>query len=89
MTLKITGTNKIANAYHDFKDVEGFAHVATLKEIQVNSGNLNVPMYVRGHIVRDEQGEYGANGLGKAISEWQDSSESLDKAISDLLKRME
>jgi len=80
---------KIANTYHDFKNVEGFACVATLKEIQANGGNLNVPLYVRGHIVRDEQGEYGAYGLGKAISEWQDSSESLEKAISDLLKRME
>jgi type I restriction enzyme M protein len=80
---------KIANAYHDFKDIEGFACVATLKEIQANGGNLNVPLYVRGHVVRDEQGKYDANGLEEAISNWQESSEKLSSSVNELLNQLE
>jgi len=37
---------KIAKAYHDFKDIEGFARVVGLQEIRGNDYNLNVTLYV-------------------------------------------
>lgn len=37
---------KIAKAYHEFKDVEGFAKVVDLKEVRENNYNLNVTLYV-------------------------------------------
>ena len=37
---------KIVRAYHDFQDVERFAHVADLSEIQGNDFNLNISRYV-------------------------------------------
>lgn len=87
--LKPEHQKRIANAYHDFKDIEGFAVVATLKEIQANGGNLNVPLYVRGHVTRDEKGEYAVNSLGKTIAAWSESSKSLKSAIGSLLKNLE
>jgi len=36
---------KIAKAYHEFKDVEGFARVVDLKEVRENDYNLNVTLY--------------------------------------------
>src|SRR5690349_6975281 len=38
---------RIADAYHAFQDIQGFANVATLYEIRANEGNLSVPLYVR------------------------------------------
>ncbi len=38
--------DKIAKAYRGFKDVERFAHVAELEEIQGNDFNLNISRYV-------------------------------------------
>ena len=37
---------KIINAYKNRKDIEKFAHVATLDEIKANDYNLNIPRYV-------------------------------------------
>jgi type I restriction enzyme M protein len=81
--------NRIANVYHDFKDIEGFAKVASLSEIQDNSGNLNVPLYVRAHVVSDKKGEYSTDGLKETISIWQESSKSLTKAVKSLLNELE
>lgn len=38
--------DKIVKAYRGFKDVERFAHVAELEEIQGNDFNLNISRYV-------------------------------------------
>ena len=32
--------------YHDYRDVEGVAHVVTLDDIAANDHNLNIPRYV-------------------------------------------
>jgi len=37
---------KIVTAYRDFEDVERFAHVAGLGEIEANDFNLNISRYV-------------------------------------------
>ncbi|MSU09829.1 type I restriction-modification system subunit M, partial [Veillonellaceae bacterium WCA-693-APC-5D-A] len=38
--------DKIVKAYHERKDVEKFAHLASFEEIQENDFNLNIPRYV-------------------------------------------
>ncbi|MCB4758784.1 MAG: type I restriction-modification system subunit M [Sulfurovum sp.] len=37
---------KILQTYHDRKEIEKYAHIASLKEIQENDYNLNIPRYV-------------------------------------------
>jgi type I restriction enzyme M protein len=37
---------KIAKAYHEFKDIEGFARVVDIREVRENDYNLNVTLYV-------------------------------------------
>jgi type I restriction enzyme M protein len=44
---------KIAEVYHGFREEEGFSRVVSLKEIEENDYNLNVPFYV----MQDEGGE--------------------------------
>jgi type I restriction enzyme M protein len=86
--LKPEHQERVADAYHAFKDVEGFAKVASLADIRANDGNLSIPLYVRGKAVGDEKGEYAADGLKEAVRAWNESSEDLDIAIDELVKSL-
>lgn len=44
--LRESDINKIVAAYEQRKDVDKFAHVATMTEIENNGFNLNIPRYV-------------------------------------------
>jgi type I restriction enzyme M protein len=87
--LKPEHQGRVADAYHAFKDVEGFAKVASLADIRANDGNLSIPLYVRGKAVSDEKGEYAADGLKKAVKEWEQSSVELKTTVDNLLKILE
>jgi len=87
--LKPEHQDRIANAYHDFKDVGGFARVASLEDIRTNDGKLSIPLYVRGRLVNEEQGEYATDGLRASIKDWEQSSARLQDTISDLLRKLE
>ena len=86
--LKPEHQERIADAYHDFKVIEGFAKVAVLEDIRANDGNLSIPLYVRGKAVSEERGEYATNGLREAVKAWEESSERLQKTISGLLRTL-
>jgi type I restriction enzyme M protein len=86
--LKPEHQERVANAYHDFKDVEGFAKVASLDDIRGNDGNLSIPLYVRGRAISDEKGEYTTNGLKEAVRAWEESSKQLQSTVNDLLKTL-
>jgi type I restriction enzyme M protein len=88
-TLKPEHQQRIADTYHAFADVDGFAKVATLNEIRANDGNLSIPLYVRGKAVSEGQGEYAANGLREAVRAWEESSVELQKKVDGLLKSLE
>jgi type I restriction enzyme M protein len=44
--LRDEDIEKIVDAYQDRKDIDKFAHVASMEEIQENDFNLNIPRYV-------------------------------------------
>jgi type I restriction enzyme M protein len=92
--LKPEHQERIADAYHAFVDVDGFAKVATLDEIRANDGNLSIPLYVRdanlrGRGVSEAKGEYVADGLREAVRTWEQSSGQLSASINALLKMLE
>lgn len=39
--------NKIASAYENYCDIDGFAKVATIKDIEKNNYSLSIPLYAR------------------------------------------
>ena len=84
--LKPEHQERVAGAYHAFKDVEGFAKVASLADIRANDGNLSIPLYVRGKAIGDGKGAYAADGLKEAVKAWEVSSKKLNKTINSLLK---
>jgi type I restriction-modification system DNA methylase subunit len=72
-----------------YKDVEDFAKVASLADIRANDGILSIPLYVRGKAVSEGKAEYAADGLKKAIKDWEESSNQLQVKVNDLLKTLE
>jgi type I restriction enzyme M protein len=87
--LKPEHQERIADTYHDFKDVEGFAKVASLEDIRANDGNLSIPLYVRGKVVSEEKGEYAADELKEAVKLWEESSTSLKLSLEKLREKLE
>jgi type I restriction enzyme M protein len=45
-TLESEHAAEVLEMYRAFKNIEGFAYLATLDEIKTNSFNLNIPLYV-------------------------------------------
>ncbi|MBI3163637.1 MAG: N-6 DNA methylase [Chloroflexi bacterium] len=86
--LKPEHQGRVADAYHAFKDVEGFAKVASLADIRANDSNLSIPLYVRGKNVSDEKGEYAVDGLKAAIHAWDESAEELHIKVNSLLETL-
>lgn len=81
---------RIAEAYHTFQDIPGFAKVAPLDEIRANDGNLSIPLYVRGNGVsrnglHEPQGEYATDDLRAAVEAWERSSQQLQASVAELL----
>lgn len=80
--LKPDHLERIVDAYHEFKDVDGFCKVATRDEIRANHANLNIPLYVR----------TGGSGkaatretLVRAVADWRGSSRQLRSALDHLV----
>ena len=76
--------DRIMGTYRDFRDVEGFARVATLDEIRVNQASLNLPFY----ILPTENGrdnDESDKPRSKALADWESSSRMLRNSIADML----
>ena len=76
---------KIVEAYKNRVDIEKFAHVATMEEIEANDYNLNIPRYVD---TSDEEPEVDLaevsaklKGIDKEIGE---VSAELKKSLDEL-----
>jgi type I restriction enzyme M protein len=87
--LKPEHQERIADAYHAFVDIPGFAHVAALEKIRLNDGNLSIPLYVRGQGVSEAKGEYAADGLKAVVKVWEASSSKLEQSIDSLIDLLE
>lgn len=78
----------VVAAYQNFANEDGFAHVATLDEIQANGANLNIPLYVRPAtsgkgVASDEK------PLAAVIAEWEQSSQVLRATMQELFSTLE
>ncbi|ANK62983.1 type I restriction-modification system subunit M [Loigolactobacillus backii] len=76
--LRDEDIDKIINAYSERKDIDKYAHVATIDEITENEFNLNIPRYV------DTFEEEKPINLAKVA----DDLVSVDKEIADLQKQV-
>ena len=76
---------KIMNTYIERKDVDKYAHCATLEEIKENDFNLNIPRYVD---TFEEEEEIDIHAVMKEIKELEAKRDELDKEIAVYLKEL-
>jgi type I restriction enzyme M protein len=75
--------NKIVEAYRSFKDVEGFAKVATINQALENNGNLSIPLYVKA--TNDTQQEL----LKDTLMEIRQNHEAINASMKSLFEQLE
>jgi type I restriction enzyme M protein len=78
---------KIVHAYRDFKDIDGFAYVASLDELREKHSTLSIPFYVSNGINAD--GDDDHKPLSLVIAEWQASSQELGASMQKLFTMLE
>lgn len=84
---RLTDANidKILNTYIERKDVDKYAHCASLEEIKENDYNLNIPRYVD---TFEEEEEIDIRAVMKEIKELEAKRDELDKEIAVYLKEL-
>lgn len=75
--------DRIVEAYRDRKDIDKFAHLATLEEIRDNDYNLNIPRYVD---TSEEEEEIDIHEVLKKIEETKKEEARLEAEINEQLK---
>jgi type I restriction enzyme M protein len=75
--------NRIATAYRNFRDEDGFTAVATVAEIAARQNNLNIPLYVKR--AKTSSGP----DLASALQAWRVSASQLKTASSELFELLE
>ena len=70
--------DKIVEAYTAFEDVDRFAHVADLEEMQVNDFNLNISRYV------DTTEPVEAMSVEDALAQLRDAERRRDEAVAKM-----
>lgn len=74
---------KIVETYLNRKDVQGFAHVASLEEIQENDFNLNIPRYVDTYVPEKRPSTTELLDKNKAI---QNQIDANNKKMKNLIE---
>ena len=76
---------KIVKAYREFKDVEGFCRVVSLKEVKENDYNLNVTLYV---LPKEEIEEIDIAKEWRELLEIERSLKQVEEKIENYLREM-
>ncbi|NCB44253.1 MAG: SAM-dependent DNA methyltransferase [Clostridia bacterium] len=72
---------KIADAYLNYDDIDGFASVVTIADTEKNAYSLNIPLYVREAV---DKATTEIRSLSESIRAWQDSSIEMRMALDEL-----
>jgi len=76
---------KIFETYRDRKEIEKYSHLATLKEIEENEFNLNIPRYVD---TFEEEKPIDINETAKNVRELQKEEIDLQKKIAGFCEEL-
>lgn len=78
---------KIATAYAQYKNVDGFAHVATIKDIEENNFSLSIPLYVKAAV---NELEMDVRTLQQHYESWCEASKRVYKyytLLNEMIKK--
>jgi type I restriction enzyme M protein len=85
-TLSEEYLEKIVKTYKNRKDVEKYAHVATIDEIRENDYNLNIPRYVD---TFEEEEEIDIDAVQAEIDELEKELAIVRKQMAEKLKEIQ
>jgi type I restriction enzyme M protein len=83
--LREQDINKIIETYAKRKDIDKYAHVATMEEIKENDFNLNIPRYVD---TFEEEEPIDLEGVVAELKKLEVEIKELDKAILEQCKEL-
>ena len=72
---------RIATAYKNWVDDEGFAHVATMREVEGNGWSLSLPLYIHGEKTESEEDTVTAEELA---AEWLECSSNVHDCLDSI-----
>ena len=81
-SLSDANIDKIVSAYKEWKDVDKFAHVAPMSEIEANDYNLNIPRYVN---TAEEEEEIDIETVLQNIADTQKEIQTQTNSIEETL----
>jgi type I restriction enzyme M protein len=84
--LEIEHQDRVAQAYHNFEDENGFTKVATLDEIREKGHSLSIQLHVTG---QNRIGLESDDDLGVVVSKWEQSSEEFSQEMEKLLDMLD
>ena len=83
--LKEKNIKKIADAYREFKESEGFSRIVDYEEIRENDFNLNVTLYV---FPEEKIEEIDVAGEWKSLKNLENELNDIDKKIEGYIKEL-
>ena len=86
--LKPEHQQRILRAHTAFKDVAGFATLATLEEIRANAGNLSIPLYVK-KVAANADGDGQVATLQTAWETWQTDGQAFWQQMDALVETLD
>ena len=77
---------KIANAYADYADIEGFSQLATIADTERNGYSLNIPLYVKNASTVENKDE---KALPASIRDWRESTQAMKESFDTLVEMLD
>ena len=84
-TLRYQDIQKIVRAYDGYKDIEGYARVVNIKEIQENEFNLNIRRYVESEV---SEAEVDVSIVRKELVDLEKQRIEVDKRLDEYLDKL-
>ena len=81
---KMKSLEKISKAYFDYKDIDGFAKVATIPEIQHNDSKLSIPLYVTND-KESVESDIDNYSFDEIYESWKNVSQKKNNGIEDII----
>ncbi len=70
---------KIAEAYHKFKEIDGFSRLVPIEKVLKRDGNMSIPLYVK---PLNHEGEI--HSLEELVICWEENSKALNQSVDFL-----
>jgi len=84
-SLRQQDIDKIVNAFDNYKDIDKYARVVDIKEIEANEYNLNVRRFVD---TSEEEEEIDVLQVKKELTDLEKEKDNIDKKVNNYLKEL-